>query len=79
MKTFFPPVAISLTALGARSLRRIREALYSSSNVNVAKLCPRTPVILEIAPAAVPTVEPTKVKTPVAIPSANSIGPSIAP
>ncbi len=79
MATFFPLIAISATALSVSSLWRMREAWYLLSNVSVAKLSPITPVILEIAPAAVPTVEPTKVKTPVATPSANSIGPSIAP
>jgi hypothetical protein len=77
--TFFPPVAISVATFAPGSLRRIREALYSSSNVNVAKPFPSTPVIFEKAPAAPPTAEPNNDLTPVATPSANSIGPSIAP
>ncbi len=56
--TFFPPTAISVVAFAAGSFRLIRETLYSSSNVNVAKPFPSTPVIFEKAPAAPPTAEP---------------------
>ena len=78
-KTSFPPVAITAAALAPGSLPRLREFLTSSSNVIVAKLFPTTPVIFDTAPAAPPKAEPNNVLTPVATPSANSIGPSIAP
>lgn len=79
MRTFLPPTAISLIAPALGSFCRVRDALYSSSNVNCTRPLPIEPVIFEAAPAAPPTADPNKLLTPVPTPTANSAGPSTIP
>jgi hypothetical protein len=50
-----------------------------SSKVSEASPLPRAPVMRETVPAAPPTTPLNTLRTPIAMPSANSLGPSTAP